>query len=89
MKSHTFNGTKYTIWTDAKIDGFADLPKERDNMTLYVDPMIPGMGHLDTAVHEAIHACFHDATETLVGHAGRDIARFLWRLGYRRSKCVK
>ena len=84
MKSHTFNGTKYAVWIDAKIDGFADLPKERDNMTLYVDPTLDGLAHLDTAVHEAIHASLHTCPESLVGVAGRDIARFLWRLGYRR-----
>jgi len=84
VKTHTFNGTKYAVWVDAKLDGFADQPHERDRLAIYIDPELFGLAHLDTAVHEAIHAAFHAAPEKLVGVTARDIARFLWRLGYRR-----
>ena len=39
---------------------------------------------LGTAVHEAIHASRPDLSETEVRALEADIARLLWRMGYRR-----
>lgn len=39
---------------------------------------------LGTAIHEAIHASRPDLTETEVRSLEADIARMLWRMGYRR-----
>lgn len=45
---------------------------------------------LDTIVHEALHACRAELAEEAVADTASDIARLLWRLGYRRvvdDKC--
>ena len=39
---------------------------------------------LGTAIHEAIHASRPDLSETEVRALEADIARLLWRMGYRR-----
>lgn len=38
---------------------------------------------LETAIHEALHACSWKTEEEKVDITAKDIARFLWRLGYR------
>ena len=42
--------------------------------------------HLDTVLHEALHACFRDATEEAVFETARSLMDLLWRLGYRRCE---
>lgn len=39
---------------------------------------------LDVIIHEILHAADEHKSEEWVLHAGTDIARALWRLGYRR-----
>lgn len=36
------------------------------------------------AIHESLHACFWFMSEEFVNRAASDIARFLWRLGFRK-----
>lgn len=38
---------------------------------------------LETAIHEALHACSWHTSEEKVTRTARDIARFLWNIGYR------
>lgn len=38
---------------------------------------------LETAVHEALHACNWLKSEAKVTETAHDVAGFLWRLGYR------
>lgn len=40
---------------------------------------------LETLIHESLHACNWKASEENVTQTAHDIARFLWRLGYRAS----
>jgi hypothetical protein len=40
---------------------------------------------LDTCIHEGLHACLWDLDEEAVHETATDIARLLWRLGYRRD----
>lgn len=44
---------------------------------------LSGLERLDTEIHEALHACLWDLDEHAVNESASDIARFLWRLGYR------
>ena len=39
---------------------------------------------LDTYIHEFIHACFPDIDEDVVDKSAADIARILYKLGYRK-----
>ncbi len=42
-----------------------------------------GLDDLDTHIHEALHASLWDLDEFAVAEIATDIARFLWRCGYR------
>ena len=39
---------------------------------------------LDTVIHECLHACQPDLAEETVEEVASDVARVLWRMGYRR-----
>ena len=79
MKTATFNGRQYRITVD-DLDGNCDT----DNyFWLIVERDLSKRVGLETAIHEALHACNWHAKEELVEVTARDIARFLWRLGYR------
>ena len=40
---------------------------------------------LETLIHESLHGCDWNKNEILVEQTAYDIARFLWRLGYRKQ----
>ena len=79
VKTHTFNGTTYDIHV-GKCDGFTDV---NDNYGLVIGRELNTRAGLETAIHEALHACNWHTREELVEVSAKDIARFLWRLGYR------
>ena len=94
MKYHTFRGKKYkvrhvkakTLQKDIGKDevcfGECDNP-ETPGKELRFDKELSGIDKLDTYIHEAIHAAFPDLTEEAVEIGSTDIAKFLWRIGYR------
>src|SRR5260370_33185951 len=41
---------------------------------------------LETVIHEALHAADWQKDESWIEEVANDIARFLWRLGYRRAR---
>lgn len=79
IKTHTFNGRKYHIVIE-NLDGYTDT----DNYYwLIVRRDLDKLVGLETVIHEALHACSWKAKEENVTISAKDIARFLWRLGYR------
>ncbi len=82
VRTHSFNGISYEIILD-KLDGFADTHKLK--RTLVISRDINELVGLETAIHEALHACNWHSREELVETTAKDIARFLWRLGFRRT----
>ena len=44
---------------------------------------LKGEDRLDTIIHEALHACLWELDDDFVDTIASDIARVLWRLGYR------
>lgn len=38
---------------------------------------------METEIHEMLHACLWDTDEAAVTETARDIARVLWKIGYR------
>ncbi len=40
---------------------------------------------LDTLLHEGIHACMPFLEEEIVAESATDIAKFLWKLGWRKE----
>jgi len=47
---------------------------------------LSGQDRLETIIHEILHACYWDMDEEAIHHPAADIARILWRLGYRAEK---
>ena len=77
----TFNGRQYRIIIDA-LDGNCDTD---DYLWLIIERDLSKRVGLETAIHESLHACNWSADEDKVTITARDIARFLWRLGFRRK----
>ena len=87
IRSHTFRGKRYRI-VEARLHkptiGDCDhptTPRKRVRIAKGLD----GLAHLDTVIHESLHACFWDMNEQAIDKAATDIARFVWRLGYHRN----
>lgn len=84
MKTHTFRGVKYDI-DIGKCDGSCDRPVTEQSPSLQIlldnDSTLQ---FLETAIHEALHACKWSKREKDVDETARDISKFLWRLGYRK-----
>lgn len=82
VRTATFNGKQYKIILDS-LDGNCDTD---DYLWLIIERDLSKRVGLETAIHESLHACFWSMKEEKVGIVARDIARFLWRLGYRFEK---
>ena len=80
IKTHTFNDKNYRIILD-NLDGNCDTD---DYLWLIVERDLSKRVGLETVIHEALHACNWPAKEGEVTVTAHDIARFLWRLGYRK-----
>ena len=44
---------------------------------------VKGLARLDAEIHESLHACLPMLEEKVIDPSATDIARFLWKLGYR------
>lgn len=80
------------LWRYARLRGQAAgwsiTPDERRpdlHRKVLIDARLKGRARLETEIHEAIHQLFPDLAEETVCDAGRDLARILWALGYRRD----
>lgn len=82
VKTHTFNNVKYHIIID-ELDGNCDTDNKH---WLIIERDLTTKAGLETAIHEALHACSWMSKEEKVDRTAKDIARFLWRLGYRKVK---
>ena len=63
-----------------KLDGLCDA----DHRTITVQPHLSGERELDVLIHEMLHACHWDLDETAIEETASDLARVLFRLGYRK-----
>ena len=82
----TFAKLKYLVETDKVLDGYVDLPGEPDSRVLHINGDLGPKAFLETAIHEALHAATNNDDESYVDPVAKDIAKFLWQLGYRREK---
>ncbi len=93
VKTHTFDGIKYGISKCERIDGVTDMPGEPEELEMLI---------LEGNNFRAFHSALHEGMEALgmcdkCVHGYRDdgtprttdLARFLWRLGYRRIRTKK
>jgi len=85
VRTHTFNGRRYTVEIEHRLKGWCDTPDEKDEYTIYIDPELGVKDFLEVAIHEAIHALKPELSEEGVDSLSVPLSRWLWRLGYRRS----
>lgn len=92
IRSATFAGKRYTIEFPDTLDGGRDLgwcwyPSNGEAGSLEVRATLTGQALLDTLIHEMLHASLGpDATERQVRRVATELARVLWRAGYRVRK---
>ena len=84
----TLRGKRYTVEFPARVPGgvhgLCDSPKLKGRKILIKRSLI-GQRRLEVIIHEALHACMWDIDEEAVDETAHDIARLLWRVGYRSS----
>jgi hypothetical protein len=68
-----------------KVRGFCESP-ETIGKRIVVDADLDGEELLEVLLHEQLHALFWHLDEEFVAAAGVDLARNLYRLGFRREK---
>lgn len=66
-------------------DGDCDAP-DVPGKKIRVDSRTRGRARLETYIHEMLHASCWVLTDEAVEQTAHDIARALWRLGYRGEK---
>lgn len=92
IKTHTFNGRKYKIELVDRIDGVTDGVSEDLSEDEILEMMIlrgDDIKALHSALHEGLEAIeadnIHGQENRPDGNAKTwDVARFLWRLGWRK-----
>lgn len=71
------------IEQDAK--GMCDAPNAAGKRIRVLE-RLKGQDRLSVIIHELLHSCYWDMDEEAIHHPAEDIARVLWRLGYRAEK---
>lgn len=91
VRTHTFSGRCYKIEEVARVDGVTDVPGEPVEGEFEMLILAGGdLKALHSALHEGCEAsdmcdsCLHGYTRSDGLPRTWDIARFLWRLGYRK-----
>ena len=97
VRSHTFRGKRYSIQhvSPSKLNSKRDAkkydrclglcePPTKKKKRILLDNTIDGLEELRVTLHEAQHACHWDMCEEAVDDSTWDMAKFLWRLGYRK-----
>lgn len=67
-----------------RVDGLTDAPDTKGKAIRIAQGQAP-LDRLETEIHEGLHACGWNLAEDWVRPTARDIARFLWRRGWRPS----
>lgn len=66
-----------------RLDGWCDPPTQT-RKAIYIDSRLNGERELDVLIHEMLHACDWAKDEEYIAEQASDMARVLWKLGYRR-----
>ena len=83
MKTHTFRGKRYRILTPHTKNWYGEEDAVSRTIKIARNQDEPRL--LETQIHEGLHACLPDLDEAAVDATARDVARFLWRDGWRRT----
>ena len=68
---------------DKKCKGYCESP-DKKNKEIVIQENLPPKEELDTTLHELLHAADWWKDEEWVEQVGTDIAKILWRLGWRK-----
>lgn len=85
VKTHSFAGVSYDVDVEGPFDGICEFSRSTKRPALRVAVDIDTQKGLEVLLHEALHACNWSVTEEVVDRTSYDIARLLWRLGFRRK----
>lgn len=78
------NGKRYRLDIWEGFDGLCDPPDGRIIPAISLPkPLGDDKRSLELLIHEALHAINFDMTEEKVDAAATDVARLLWKVGYR------
>lgn len=83
MRTVTINGKRFK-WYRQAVDGMCDPPGRGAGIN--VDPRLKGRRELEVVIHECLHGAFWKLSERKVERFAADVARVLWRVGYRRQQ---
>lgn len=90
VKSATFRGKKFDVYLVQKLCGLAESNEPDDDemikSSITISEDQTPLQFLDTTIHESLHACLWRLSEEDVTQTATDIARLLWRMGYRRKQ---
>ena len=83
----TINGKRWQLVRSRlkNDDGQCD-PPDWPNKAIRIDKRLKGLHKLDTEIHEMLHAGQWNLDEEFVEKLAGDIARALYRMGYRDSE---
>ena len=84
VRTHSFSGVKYQIYINEDgVLGYCDNANEKEKLELAILVPLNTQQGLEIAIHEAVHALCPKVREDEVCGLGKELARWLWRLGYR------
>lgn len=69
---------------------FDKMPKTADGLcsmadrTIRIRKSLRGERQMEVIIHELLHGCHWDLDEQAITETAEDVARVLWRLGYRK-----
>ena len=83
VKTAKFNGVVYDIEICGPTDGLCDYPRGgKPTLRILAEPHTKT--ELETIIHECLHAEDWSKSEEIIDRVSAEIARFLWRLEYKR-----
>ena len=84
MKSVSINGKRFKVINVPAPKGMC-FPPDSKHKTIRFPVHGDDVGDLTVIIHELLHASFWNIAEENIDQAGYDIARVLWKLGWRKE----
>ncbi len=85
IKTHTFRGKVFDVSFEGSTEGYCVAAHQKRGEVVLCEERPPKQ-FLETAIHEAMHALNWSIGEPIIEERARELARWLWRLGYRREE---
>lgn len=88
VRAHTFRGKRWRLIEvdhSPRVGGDCEAPHIKGKV-IRISRRVHGPQRLTYLLHEALHACLWDLDEEAVTETANDVARLLWRVGYREGE---